>query len=376
MADKEQVEIIKKGTQIWHQWRNDHPEICPDLTGASLSGMDLRGIYLIDSDVRDANFESANLGQEIINNSKLSSRDFPKEIKDHLAIGGEIHGLTSLVNADARGANFRYANLREADLSGADLTGSRLQGASLGEADLRFAILKNTDLRLVDFSQTKLNGADFSEALIGWTTFGNNDLSAVKGLDTVQHNGPSTIGIDTILLSHGNIPEVFLKGAGVPDTFIIYSKSLVGSAIEFYSCFISHSTRDKRFCQRLHADLQAQGVRTWYFTEDAIWGKTVWGEIDRSIKIYDKLIIVCSKNSLQSGPVLRELERALNREDRERRSVLFPIRIDNFIFESWNHERKDDVLKKVVGDFTSWNRSAMKYEIAFEKLLKALQTRD
>jgi hypothetical protein len=30
------------------------------------------------------------------------------------------------------------------------------------------------------------------------------------------HNGPSTIGIDTIYNSGGKIPEIFLRGAGVP----------------------------------------------------------------------------------------------------------------------------------------------------------------
>ena len=41
-------------------------------------------------------------------------------------------------------------------------------------------------------------GADFTGTIIGYTTFGGNDLSDVKGLETVRHVGPSTIGIDTI----------------------------------------------------------------------------------------------------------------------------------------------------------------------------------
>lgn len=52
-----------------------------------------------------------------------------------------------------------------------------------------------------------LREADLREAIIGWTTFANIDLSTVKGLETVKHLGPSTIGIDTVYLSSGNIPE-------------------------------------------------------------------------------------------------------------------------------------------------------------------------
>jgi hypothetical protein len=107
--------------------------------------------------------------------------------------------------------------------------------------------------------------------------------------------------------------------------------SLVGLAIQYYSCFISYSHHDQSFCERLHADLQARGVRVWYFPEDATWGRPKWREIDRSIRIHDKLVVVCSEHSLQSGPVLREMERALQREDNEGTEVLFPIRIDDYI---------------------------------------------
>jgi hypothetical protein len=54
---------------------------------------------------------------------------------------------------------------------------------------------------------------------------------------------------------------------------------------------------------------------------------------------------------IQSGPVLREIERPLQREDRESKNVLFPIRIDDYLFDKWNHPRKAEVVAKVVGDF-------------------------
>ncbi len=153
-----------------------------------------------------------------------------------------------------------------------------------------------------------------------------------------------------------HIPESFLRGAGVSETFITYMKLLVLEPFEFYSCFISYSARDSDFAERLSADLKAKEVRCWFFPEDARWGQTVWGEIDRSIKIYDKLVVICSRDSLESQPVIREIERALQREDRENKNVLFPIRIDDHLFEKWQHPRKADVLTKVVGDFRAWKK--------------------
>jgi len=201
-----------------------------------------------------------------------------------------------------------------------------------------------------------LSRAYLSEATVAYTTFANVDLSLVKGLETIKHLAPSSIGIDTIYLSQGKIPEIFLRGAGVPENFITYMHSLTAKGFDYYSCFISHSSKDYIFAERLYADLQARGVRCWYFPEDAKWGEPVWGEIDRSIKVYDKLVVICSENSLQSGPVNREIERALQREDRESQSVLFPIRLDEYIFEKWEHPRKVDVVNKVVGISASGRR--------------------
>ncbi len=127
------------------------------------------------------------------------------------------------------------------------------------------------------------------------------------------------------------------------------------------------------FCTRLYNDLQSNGVRCWYFPEDAKWGQPVWVEIDRTIRVYDKLIVVCSKHSLQSAPVLREIERTLQREDRESSNKILLITLDRYIFDEWEHPRKADVIAKVVGSFEGWSRSAVKYTGALEKLIKALR---
>ena len=166
------------------------------------------------------------------------------------------------------------------------------------------------------------------------TVFGNIDLSTVKGLETVRHYSPSTIGIDTIYASHGNIPEAFLKGTGVDDTFITYIRSLVGKPIEYYSCFISYSSKDDAFARRLYADLQSRNVRCWFAPEDLKWGDKIRTGIDDAIHLHDKLLLVLSKSSVASGWVEREVKTALAEERKAKRTVLFPVRVDKAIFES------------------------------------------
>jgi hypothetical protein len=120
-----------------------------------------------------------------------------------------------------------------------------------------------------NLTATILDAADFTGALFSFAIVGGVDLRKVLGLENVAYHGPSHLGIDTVYLSRGEIPEKFLRGCGVPKDMIDYIRSLRDKTIDYHSCFISHSAKDQRFCERLYADLQAKGVRVWYFPEDA-----------------------------------------------------------------------------------------------------------
>src|SRR3712207_7980728 len=63
----------------------------------------------------------------------------------------------------------------------------------------------------------------------------------------------------TLFRSRGEIPEAFLQGAGISDDMILYIRKLRGKAIEFYSCFISYSHKDKVFRSEEHtSELQSR----------------------------------------------------------------------------------------------------------------------
>ena len=187
----------------------------------------------------------------------------------------------------------------------------------------------------------------------------------------VRHIAPSSIGIDTFFDS-GGLPEEFLRAAGVPEEFITYAGSLVGKAIEYYSCFISYSSNDEPFARRLHESLQAKNIRTWFAPEDLKIGDRFRTRIDESIRVHDKLALILSGNSINSAWVRREVESALDREDREKRDILFPIRLDDAIFESnepWASEVK---RTRHIGDFRNW-KSHDDYSKNFERLVKDLK---
>jgi hypothetical protein len=205
-------------------------------------------------------------------------------------------------------------------------------------------------------------------------------LSRTIGLETLIHQGPSSIGIDTIYKSKGKIPHVFLRGCGVPENFIEYMASLVGTGIEFYSFFISYSTKDQEFAERLHADLQAKGVRCWFAPHDMRSGKKVHEQIDEAIRVYDKLLLILSPASMQSEWVKTEISKARKREIKECKRILFPIRLCSFEalrdWECFDADAGKDSAREIreyfIPDFSNW-KDHDSYRLAFDRLLKDLQ---
>ncbi len=236
-----------------------------------------------------------------------------------------------------------------------DLSRANLSRTNLGRASLRGTFLSKTDLRGADLRDAVLSGANLSKARMLRTVLNHLDLAQVKGLESVLHFGSSDIGIVTIYLSQGQIPEVFLRGAGVPENFIEYMRSLTGQAFVYYSCFISHSSQDKDFCQRLYNDLQAAGVRCWLASEDLKIGDRFWERIDESIRLHDKLLIVLSEHSVERAWVRREVLSALEKEDQSPgTTVLFPVRLDETVMTTRQPWAADLRRERHIGDFTRW----------------------
>ena len=264
------------------------------------------------------------------------------------------------------------SHIMRPDLSSANLSGVNLFEAMLIGANLSNANFKGAILSYANFTGANLSGADFTNAICEATVFANNDLNGVIGLDTVRHQGPSEISISTLYNSGGNIPEEFLCGCGVPDPFITYAKSLVGKPIDYYSAFISYSNKNQSFAERIHADLQSKGVRCWFAPEDLKIGENIRVEIDESIRVHDKLLLVLSKQSVGSQWVEKEVETAMEKERKQKRTVLFPVMLDNSVLKIESGWPADIRRSRNMGDFRKW-KDHDEYQKAFNKLLHDLK---
>jgi uncharacterized protein YjbI with pentapeptide repeats len=141
---------------------------------------------------------------------------------------------------------------------------------------------------------------------------------------------------------------------------------------EFYSCFISYSSKGAAFAARLRADLQKNGVRCWFAPEDIKIGEEFRQTIDDAIRDYDRLLLVLSQYAVRSSWVQDEVEACWEREGRQQRQVLFPIRLDAAITHAQQAWAAAIRRRRHIGDFTRWQDAAA-YEESLQRLLRDLK---
>ncbi len=379
MAIPQHLEVIKQGVATWNKWRTENVDTEPDLAGSNLSKADLKGANLSETDLRWsdltwANLRGANLNRADLRRANLSRTIFNMANLSEANLSETYLSGADLSEADLKRAIFIRSDLASVNLSSADCQRADFRWAYLIKARFNGANLSGANLIEANLTKAELKHSDLDEAFVAWSCFGDNDLSETLGLNAVKHFGPSTIGIDTIYRSKGNIPEEFLRGAGVPEHFISYTGYLNEKAFRHNSCFISFSGNDRNFIEKIGEDLQREGVRCWYAPEEMKMGDAIRQQVDQLIRVQDKLLVVLSKFSVESPWIQREVEAAIEEERNRKRAVLFPVRLDNDRMDA-EKDWLDDLQKThQIYDFTAW-QNWESYFTQFSHLVGDLKTK-
>lgn len=344
---------------------------------ANLSGADLSLAYLIRVDLRSADLNDADLNGADLNGADLSGADLSDADLSHANLSTADLIRANLIRADLGYANLTHADLSyasvcRANLAHADLTHADLTHTDLSRANLSDAQLSETNLSYANLSRADLSHADLTRAIVGDTVFAQVDFRDVKGLAELQHDGPSSLALHTLQLPQDGSAFFFLRGTGIPDEWIDICKSTLVLPIQYHSCFLSYSSEDGLLARRLHADLQAQGVRCWFAPHDMQPGQYMRKEIDQAIHVQEKTLLLLSRHSISSGWMEYEVEIALARERKQQREILFPVSLDEAFLQSttgWAHSLKST---RHIGDFTQW-ANPRGYQQAFDRLLKDLK---
>ena len=399
MANPDHLDIIKQGVDVWNKWREENYGIEPDLSQADLHELEFKEANLSETDLRRANLRAATFrgatftkadlrGADLqgasFNLANLSEANLSEAILRDTDLSEATLKKAYLIRADLVGTDLFAADLERSDFRWAFLIGTNLKQANLNKADFRWAYLIEVDLSEADLSEanlieTNLSNADlkrvnFRHAMVARSYFCDLDLSMAKGLHTIIHFGPSTIGIDTIQRSRGHISESFLHGAGVPRTFINYTASLAEKDLSNYSSFISYADEDWDFAEKLHNDLDRNGGHCWIIPEELKIGDKIQHNLEQSTRIHNKLVLVLSQHSVTRPWVEQEVENAFEEEIKKNRTLLIPIKIDTAVMDIEQTWAVDLCKSRQLVDFTNWP-DPESYNKAFERLLRILRTK-
>jgi uncharacterized protein YjbI with pentapeptide repeats len=204
MANEEHVAQLGKGPAMWNAWRNENPDIRPNLSGADLRQEGLGGAHLGGADLCGANLSRASLWRADLSGADLSGADLSvadlrganlsgaRLSRAHLG-GANFSGANlskaSLWRAEGLSVNLSEANLSEAQLTEADLYSADLSEANLSEANLSEANLARADLSMAGLGRANLGGANLwranlSEAHLNEANLRRADLDSAQLVET------------------------------------------------------------------------------------------------------------------------------------------------------------------------------------------------
>jgi uncharacterized protein YjbI with pentapeptide repeats len=251
MANEEHLKILKEGVEVWNRWREENPDVRPDLGEANLrqgflrqvnlSGTDLGAAGLIEADLsqadlsevvlsgaelRWATLREADLSKAELSGADLLEADLSRADLSEVVLSGADLSRANLTEAGLNSAFLEGADFSRADLSGADLSQAHLRQAhlreanlrraNLREADLRGAHLREVDLSQANLSQANLSGAHLTEANLGESNLGEADLVGARLIEADLH-GARLIEAD---LTEATLIQTNFAGADLAGCYI------------------------------------------------------------------------------------------------------------------------------------------------------------
>ncbi len=191
-------------------------------------------------------------------------------------------------------------------------------------------IINDSSFDRIDFIKSKfincsLSVNQFSSCLLSSSTFFENN--STPGFEY------NLIDLRTILNSE-NQPTAILENIfGIHNSDIKEYVYGLTSKIEFQSIFISYSFKDKDFAKRINDELIRKGIMTFLWEKDSPGGVTLKEIMSGNINAKDRILFIASKDSLKSTACQFELSEGRRKQNLTWENVLFPIHIDNYLFD-------------------------------------------
>lgn len=384
MANQEHLEIVREGAQSVSRWRENGPSQSKrlDLSSSVLSGLDLSNIDLSKDDLSHADLSKSDLRNSKLLYANLIGVRLDDAILERSNLSGAVLKGATLVGANLKGVLFTGCDLSDADVSSADASASDFSGCNLSNADLTLTDMKQSDMtganlmnarltgtnldlanlsgadvRCANLTRVSTDGTLFTSVRMGMTVIGDSDLSGALDLESARHSSSSTIGINTLIRSHGNISMKFLVETGLPemDKLVASTRDTADYSVRVV---ILGSYRDATFMTELQSEISKSGADCWYMPvgdEDKLIKDISFPPLSR-LGNYDVKILVCSENSYRSPYTWNLFSQVMHAQisSNEDRLALIGIALDKSILSNTS-EGLDQIKTFEMLDFSDSN---------------------
>lgn len=329
---------------------------------ADFSNLRADEVFFINCEFVDCTFENAAFKGTLFERGRITNSQ---------CAGWDLNG-SFFQSCHIFGSDFREVNFGE----------TRVAQTSIDISDLSEGSFLNSEFIHNHLDRCKVEGTQFRGMSVANTVFEDIDFSRAEGVNEIIFSSRCILDPHTLAKSR-DLPLPFLRGCGFSDTFIDYIPTLFSNGMEFYSCFISYSSLDKAFAKRLHDALQGRGVRCWLDEHQILPGDKIHHEIDQGIKLWDKVLLCCSENSLGEGTswwVENEIESAFKKERSLRKQkgedvlALIPLDLDGYLFsDDCENAYQSQIQSRNAGRFQGWESSNDLFEEELDKVVRALR---
>jgi hypothetical protein len=357
--------------------RRDFHDLCLD--GIRLANVTLERVWFARSSLVKADFSGAALPHVNFGYADLTEARF----REASLSAGRLSAAT-LVRTDFHGARLADASLTLARCIGADMRDAELGNVAFRSTDLTGSDLAGAFVDGATFQDTILRAARFAGATLADTRFFDVDVGPLCDATFLNHRGPSWIDPRTVVESYKH-PRLksFMIDCGVPEIFAEYmiecARAVGDDLLQelMQTTFISYGGPDEAFARRLYDALRAHGVVTFFFPETARVGERIDDEVFNALQRHDRMILVCSRDSLDRPGVLNEVQETLDREARDGGATyLIPVMLDDYLLTDWKEvqpELAERVGRRVAADFSGARGDSARFEGALSRLLAALR---
>ncbi|MGK7951724.1 MAG: pentapeptide repeat-containing protein [Xenococcaceae cyanobacterium] len=374
--NKKHLKILKQGVIVWNQWREENPDVIPELAGVKLNDIELEGINLRNADLRGSdlsnvhfhfsNFMYADLSQATLNNvifsyACLSEANFSKAFLREVFCLDAVLSFANLQDANLHDVNLNSADLHEAKLDRANLSKVRLIGANLIDASLEKASISDSQVFGASFLGTNVNQIKLDNVRISpiERTVSTDESIPIKDLALAQ--------ITYLQRYHPSLIRKFMENCRLEEEAIKLANILVDK----------YGTYSHKYDIQIYSNIQETYKPPYYEVKkddnylhvevipDHQYKKLVLlGKVNQRIILRIDAGITESNVSSYDLESLRLLVYLESKRQKERVSILAPIAIQ--IFESRKNNKfvcKEYILEKIDKEVILYDNSESKREL-------------